>query len=197
MKSKLIKSIVITGVLLASITGYGLTDCEKNNSINGNVETVLINDVATSTTYDYLWWTLYTYRNKLTTTYKSSSVSYGSYSIVDEFNNKTNKSVKHTFEDSRTKSSSVSLGSKVTVKAIELEAGGDVSYSRTVTYNTEISIPKYKKRILKVRTKTQRKKYSTKVQNEYYTVSLKWKKNGKPSTKTSYQTIKSPSWLLK
>lgn len=195
MKSKLIKRLVIASMLLATITGYNLSNREYVDFNNGNVETVLIKNVATSTVYDYSWVILAGYRYKLTTKYKGKTTSYSSYSVADEFTNKTKNPVTHTFEDSRTTESSVSLGAKVTCKAIETEAGVSVTYSKTLTYNTEMEVPKKSKRILKVRTRYDKKKFSTKVQAQLY-VAFKWRNRSKPSTKTSYQTIKTPCWVI-
>ena len=162
-------------------------------------------DMATTTTYDYKWWSVNTIRNKLDTSYKSKSTSYSTYTTADTFSNETKKPVKHTFEDSRTSSSSVNLGAKVTVKAVEVEAGGEVRYSRTKTYSTSISVPKKSKMTLKVRTKTEKLKYSSKVQRQDLWIHrdskkhlyTKWQNTGSSSTAVSTQKVLSPQWLLK
>lgn len=179
--------ILILAVMIL-ITGMG------TSATNG--------DLAATTTYDYSWWNLATVRNKLDTTYKSKSTSYSAYSTVDTFENKKAYAVNHSFDDARTKSSSVKLGSKVTVKAIQVEAGTDVKYSNTKTYHTDVKVKKKSKATLYVRTKTEKLKYSSKVQKQDFHYDLrakktKWRNIGSPCTASSTQTVLSPYWMLK
>lgn len=161
-------------------------------------------DVAT-TTYDYKWWSINTIRNQLKTTYQSKSTSYSTYITVDTFKNTKSYPVSHEFTDETTETSSVSLGTKVTVKAIETEAGKSVSYSKTKSYKTSASVPAKDTMVLKLRTKTEALKYSSKVQRQdnyiwftpskgFYTT---WENIGSPTTASSTQTAKSPDWIVK
>lgn len=124
----------------------------------------------------------------------STSSSYSAYTTVDTFTNDSKVSIEHSFEDKKEKSSSVSLGTKVTVKAIETEAGADVKYTETKTYQTKMTVPKGKKVSLKVRTKTEKLKYSSVVQRQDLYANG-WRNAGSSSTAASTQTVKSPCWI--
>lgn len=152
-------------------------------------------DVA-STTYDYKWWALATVRNKVDTSYVSTSTSFTQYATMDSFTNSKTYAVEHKFSDSATKSSSVSLGAKVPIKAIELEFGGEVSYSNTRAYETTISVPGKDTVALKMRTRTESMKYSSVVQRQDLYTDLVWRNVGSSSTSSSTQTVKSPDWIV-
>jgi hypothetical protein len=179
----IIRNVVVAFILCATILCAG--------------GTFVANNAATSTVYDYKWWTLYTGRNKITTSYSSTSTSFGAYSTVDSFKNKKSFSVTHSFSDEETKSATISLGAKVPIKAIEAEVGGSVTYSKTKTYKTSVSVPAYKEFKLQCRVRTEKIKYSSKIQFQLLYTDGKWRNSGKSSTKKSTRTIKSPDWVVK
>ncbi|MCR5584619.1 MAG: hypothetical protein K6F63_04190 [Lachnospiraceae bacterium] len=188
----------ITALLLVItiVFSYSFAGSTAVNGREVKAQAAEFSKTASSTTYDYLWYALWTVRNKIDTTYTGSSTSYSSYSTVDSFKNTYSQPASHTFSDSRTKSSSVSVGGKVTVKAVELEAGGTVEYSQTVAYNTTIDVASRSTATLKVRTRTEKKYYSSVIQRQDLYTDGVWRNVGSSSTSSSTQVITSPDWLL-
>ena len=150
-------------------------------------------DVATSTYYDYQWWKLWTYRNKITTSLYSNSTATGTNSTVLCAKNTTSTKQSYGYSYSKTLSASVSLGAKVPVKAVELEAGGSVSYSTTTTISASVSVPAKTTYYVKKRTDTKSNKYKNIIQNQYLAVNGNWYNNGSSSTVYSTVTNKYPT----
>ena len=188
---------IISAVVVVCLTVFSsLLTCNRLYAKQEASKAYEMNRNATSTTYEYVWYLLNNSRYEITTSYSHTNTSFGAYSTVTSFTNNTGNAVEHQFTDSKTTSSSVHLGSKVTFEAIELEAGGDVSYSRTVSYNTNVTIGKYSTRTLRVRTRTEEKVFNSIIQSQVLSFGDQWLNDAQPISSISYQVVKTPDWVL-
>lgn len=180
MKKKKAINVLVAAVMTASVVSPMFASGAMKNGA----------DVATSTTYERDWWDL-NYRDKITTTFRSSSTSFdrdGKYTEVRSYTKKDKKESGYKFEFSITETASVSLGAKVPVKAIELEAGRAVSYSKT--HLDELSWPSLEVgdtiSILR-RTKKTESIFDSTVQLQGYAfIDKEWINMGSASRTTSY-----------
>jgi len=83
-------------------------------------------------------------RHKIVTTKHAGKATTGSKTTVLTASNKTSSKQKFGYKLTTTATGSVTLGASVPVKAINLEAGVTVSYSRQVTVSASITVPAHK-----------------------------------------------------
>lgn len=151
---------------------------------------------ATSTVYDYKWWTAWTYRNKIVTSKASTKTSTISKDKVASFKNKTNVSQTYEYEYSQTLAGSVNLGANIPIKAIEVEVGGEVSYS-TTTIKANVKVPKNKTYTVYKKKKQDEIKFNNTVQKQHYLIlDNSWNNEGAAYKDTSKFTKKYPEIVI-
>ncbi|MCL2785378.1 MAG: hypothetical protein FWD55_08080 [Propionibacteriaceae bacterium] len=146
--------------------------------------------------YDYKWWTLYTYRDVITSSvYDDKPVVLGAKTVIKTCTNSTTITQTCSYSQSATTTMSVSLGAGVSIKAIELEASGSVSYSTTKTYSETLNVPAKTTYKAQLAYDLKEKVYKNIVQNQKYTIKASgitvtgsWVNNG--ASKTVYSTTK-------
>lgn len=174
---KICAGLLMAGMLVIS----GKVDC-------GAIDTQNINQFtpAATTCYDYLEWTLWTYRYKIVSSKKDSTAEFGHYSTIATLNNDTKRDQVMTHEVSQTVSATITLGKKVKKKYLEKEIGGAVTYARTETTNLKTTVPPKSKVALKKRTKTVTTNYNSKFQKQHFLIiDQSWNNEGSPFKKVS------------
>jgi len=155
---------------------------------------------AATTYYDYKWWSLATIRNRIDSNFASSSLSYGEKSLVAKFTNNTKKKQNYQYSYNYTLKGTFNLGVKVPVKAIELTAGGSISWHTAKTYSANVTVPPKKTYKVYLRDATETRKYYSKVQRQDLYIFLKkspaWVNIGAPSSTTSTTKSKFPNIII-
>lgn len=168
--------LVVIFVVLAAIQGL-------TNTYDYNAESKA--NIATSTYYDYKWYSLKTNRNKISTSKVSTKTSSVSKKKIAKFTNKTKTKQSYEYSYSKTLEGSVSLGAKVPLKAIELEAGCSVSYSTTTTISATVTVPKKKSYTVYKQNNKDVTKYKSTIQMQIYYPKKGWKNASTPVTSNS------------
>lgn len=189
-KKKHLKKICAGLLLAGTLVISGKVDC-------GAIDTQSINQLtpAATTCYDYLEWTLWTYRYKIVSSKVKTTTEFEPYKTISTYVNNSSKVQQAKYTESETKSASITLGNKVKKLYLVDEIKGEASYSKTETYELQTTIPKRKTMLLKKRIKTEITDYNSTFQKQHFLIiDQSWNNEGKAFKSTSTRKEKSPQY---